>query len=163
MKKKKVKVNNISEKITESTKHSGYTVFIPESAKKKAVKPKKKKVPKTRNHGTLTESAFWSFIRSSLRQKSRWWKPIQECKKQARRKSQSENKRLKWEFQCNICKNWFSEKLIKVDHIKPVGTLKCANDLPLFVENLFCEISNLQCACDPCHNEKTLKDNKNGK
>ena len=28
----------------------------------------------------MTEAAFWSMIRSALRQKSRWWKPIAECK-----------------------------------------------------------------------------------
>lgn len=48
---------------------------------------KNKRVPtlKTRNAGTLTESAFWSFIRSALRQKSRFWKPITQCKMKSRR------------------------------------------------------------------------------
>jgi len=45
---------------------------------------KRKVTPKTRNSGTMTESAFWSFIRSGLRQKSRWWKPIAECKAKAK-------------------------------------------------------------------------------
>jgi len=128
-------------------------------AKKKVSKPRKNAQPKTRNHFTMTESQFWGMIRSALRQKSRWWHPIQECKKQARRKSQSLNKRLKWEFQCNMCKNWFPDKEISADHIKPVGTLKCAQDLPDFVENLFSEIDNLQPLCSKCHNEKTLTDN----
>lgn len=35
VKKDKKKVNSISEKITEAVKHSGYTVFIPEYARKK--------------------------------------------------------------------------------------------------------------------------------
>ena len=48
---------------------------------------RKPRVPRTRNAGTMTEAAFWSMIRSALRQKSRWWKPIAECKKLARRKS----------------------------------------------------------------------------
>ena len=65
MKKKKVKVNNVSEKITESTKNSGYTVFIPESVKKKAIKPKKttkprkNKVEKPYNAGTMSSAAFF--------------------------------------------------------------------------------------------------------
>jgi 5-methylcytosine-specific restriction endonuclease McrA len=127
---------------------------------KKAAKkaPKPPKVPKTRNCGTMTESGFWGFIRSSLRQKSRWWKPILGCKILSRRKSQSNNKRLKWEYQCNKCKNWFPEKEVSVDHIKPVGTLKSAQDLPFFVENLFCEIDNLQTLCDQCHTLKTQSD-----
>ena len=53
---------------------------------------KKPRVPRTRNAGTMTEAGFWSMIRSALRQKSRWWKPIAECKKLARRKSKSKNK-----------------------------------------------------------------------
>ena len=32
----------------------------------KAIRPKKPKVARTRNAGTMTESAFWSFIRSAL-------------------------------------------------------------------------------------------------
>lgn len=116
------------------------------------------KIPKTRNSGTMTESQFWGMIRSTLRSKSRWWKPILECKNGAKRKSQSTNKRLKWEFQCNMCKNWFPDKEISIDHIKPVGTLKCANDLPDFVENLFCTVDNLQCLCESCHTLKTQSD-----
>jgi len=43
-------------------------------------------------------------------------------------------------------------------HIHPVGTLTCANDLPQFVENLFCEEHNLQTICSKCHDAKTLKE-----
>ena len=46
-----------------------------------AKKVKKPRVPRTRNNETMTEAAFWSWIRSALRQKSRWWKPIAEAKK----------------------------------------------------------------------------------
>ena len=60
-----------------------------------AKKPKKPRVPRTRNAGTMTESAFWSMIRSALRQKSRWWKPISECKTLARRAYKGKNKRQK--------------------------------------------------------------------
>jgi 5-methylcytosine-specific restriction endonuclease McrA len=31
----------------------------------------------------------------------------------------------------------------------------CANDLPGFVERLFCEVDNLQVLCEGCHNIKT--------
>jgi 5-methylcytosine-specific restriction endonuclease McrA len=113
------------------------------------------KKDKLRNSGTMTESAFWSFIRSALRQKSRWWKPIAECKAKAKRKYNGPNKRQKFEYQCNQCKDWFSDKNINVDHIIPAGTLTNANDLPGFVERLFCEVDNLQVLCENCHNKKT--------
>lgn len=121
--------------------------------RKKAVK--RKTVDKPRNAGTMTESAFWSFIRSGLRQKSRFWKPITQCKLKARRPYKGPNKRQKFEYLCNVCDNWFPEKKINIDHIRPAGSLRCANDLPGFVERLFCEIDNLQCICEACHNIKT--------
>lgn len=137
--------------------------------KKKATvrKPRANAAPKTRNNGTLTESAFWSFIRSGLRQKSRWWKPITQCKLNAKRDYTGPNKRQKFEYQCNICKKWFADKNINVDHIHPAGSLNCANDLPGFVERLFCEVDNLQVLCIQCHDTKSKDDKlkliKNGK
>lgn len=116
------------------------------------------RAPKTRNSGTMTESAFWSFIRSGLRQKSRFWKPITECKMKSRRAYKGPNKRQKFEYQCNICKQWFAEKHINVDHIQPAGSLNCANDLPGFVTRLFCEVDNLQVLCIQCHDTKSKDD-----
>ena len=126
-------------------------------ARKKAAKPR---VAKTRNAGTMTESSFWGFIRSALRQKSRWWKPILLCKQKAKRAYKGPNKRQKFEYQCNICKSWYPDKKINIDHIVPAGTLRCANDLPGFVERLFCEQDNLQCICTTCHDKKTKNDKK---
>jgi 5-methylcytosine-specific restriction endonuclease McrA len=124
-------------------------------AKKKVTKPRKSTTPKTRNAGTMTESAFWGFIRSSLRQKSRWWKPITQAKDAAKRKYKGPNKRQKWEYLCNVCNSYFPNTEINVDHIIPAGTLRSAQDLPGFVERLFCEIDNLQVLCNVCHNKKT--------
>jgi 5-methylcytosine-specific restriction endonuclease McrA len=129
--------------------------------RKKAV-ARKPRVVKTRNAGTMTESAFWSFIRSALRQKSIWWKPITQTKMNARRAYKGPNKRQKFEYQCAHCTKWFPEKKINVDHICPAGSLNCAQDLPGFVERLFCESDNLQVLCESCHDVKT-KEEKNGK
>ncbi len=126
--------------------------------KKKTARKPRKVVVKPRCNGTMTESAFWSFIRSALRQKSRFWKPITECKLQARRLYKGVNKRQKYEYQCNMCQNWFIEKKINVDHIHPAGSLNCAQDLPGFVDRLFCEVDNLQVLCEKCHDKKTKTD-----
>ena len=123
-----------------------------------AKKTKKPRVIKTRNAGTMTESAFWSFIRSALRQKSRWWKPITQCKMKARRPYKGPNKRQKFEYQCKYCQQWFADKHVNVDHITPAGTLRCAADLPGFVERLFCEIDGLQVLCSKCHDKKTKEE-----
>lgn len=135
---------------------------VKKNAAKRRAKIPRTKTPKARNAGTMTESAFWSFIRSALRQKSRWWKPIMQAKMNARRPYKGPNKRQKFEYLCAHCKDWFPEKKINIDHIRPAGSLNCAQDLPGFVERLFCEVDNLQCLCEKCHDVKT-KSEKNAK
>ena len=129
----------------------------------KKIPVKRSRVAKTRNSGTMSESAFWSFIRSALRQKSRWWKPIAECKAKAKRPYNGPLKRQKFEYQCNQCKGWYPEKKINVDHICPAGSLNSAQDLPGFIERLFCEIDNLQVLCTDCHDVKTKEEKNVGK
>lgn len=131
-------------------------------AKKKVVKkttkkraPRKNAAPKIRNSWTMTESAFRSFIRSALRQKSRWWKPIWEAKQAARRRYRWLNKRQLREYQCNCCKEWVADKDCQVDHIIECGSLTCSADVPGFIERLFCEVDGLQIMCTKCHNKKT--------
>lgn len=114
---------------------------------------------KTRNAGTLTESAYWSMIRSILRKGTRYWKPILNAKLDARRKYKGTNKRQKWEYQCNICKKWFMEKETQIDHIIPVGSLKCSDDLKGFIERLTPE-EGFQLLCKSCHKIKTNEERK---
>lgn len=83
------------------------------------------------------------------------WKPIREAFERARRPNQSSNARLKWEYQCADCKDWFPAKEVEIDHINEAGSLTCADDLPGFVERLFCEVDGLQVLCTTCHNKKT--------
>lgn len=126
--------------------------------KRKSAKPR---VVRTRNAGTMTESSFWSFIRSALRQKSRFWKPILQVKHASRRAYKGPNKRQKFEYLCKSCLLWFPDKKINVDHIQPAGSLNCAADLPGFVERLFCEKENLQVLCTHCHDIKSKEDKLN--
>ena len=124
-------------------------------------KIKNPKVPRTRNNNTLTEAAFWGFIRSTLRNASRWWKPIAQCKAHSERAYKGTKKLQKWEYQCNHCKDWFMEKEIQVDHIIECGTLTCSEDVPGFIERLFCEKEGFQTLCKPCHQIKTNLARKN--
>ena len=126
-----------------------------------AKKVKKPRVPRTRNNATMTEAAFWSWIRSALRQKSRWWKPVTEAKNRVRRPYKGVNKRQKWEFKCAECTKYFKATEVNVDHIVPAGTLKTYSDLPGFVERLFCEVEGLQVLCAKCHDIKTALERKN--
>lgn len=118
----------------------------------------KQRTERTRNAGTMTESAFFGMIRAALRSKSRWWKPILMCKQTSRRLYKGTNKRQKYEYQCNVCKEWFKDKDVNVDHIIPCGSLNSFADLPGFVERLFIESDGLQVICSGCHNEKTKEE-----
>jgi 5-methylcytosine-specific restriction endonuclease McrA len=129
---------------------------------KKVAKPRAGAAPKTRNAGTWTDSQFLSFIRSALRQKSRWWLPILNVREKAKRPYTGVKKNQKWEYQCVKCNNWFMAKDVSVDHINPVGSLRSVEELPKFVENLFCTEDNLQVLCQSCHLLKTNEEKAKG-
>ena len=120
---------------------------------------KRTKVDKPFASGTMSKAQFFSFIRAGLRQKSRRWKPIYDCLNAAKRPSKDKNnKRLKWQYQCNRCKRWKQRTEVSVDHIMPCGSLNELTDLPQFVKTLFCEVDNLQVLCDACHTKKGKED-----
>jgi 5-methylcytosine-specific restriction endonuclease McrA len=60
-----------------------------------------------------------------------------------------------------VCKNWFIEKKINVDHIIAAGSLNCGADLDGFVNRLFVEVEGLQVLCSICHDKKTAKEREN--
>lgn len=132
---------------------------------KKKTTVKKVKVPRTRNMNTLTESEYFSRIRSALRNAFKWWLPMKEALRRASRPSENTaNKRLKTEYQCNKCKHWFARKLVEIDHIEAAGSLSCYDDIVPFIKRLTVEeISKYQILCKPCHKVKTMKDNSDRK
>ena len=114
-----------------------------------------KRVARTRAGGEWTEARYWTFIRTGLRQMSRRYPPIaRQVLNQARRSSQSANKRLKWEYQCKSCENWFPRKEVNLDHIEPCGKMVCLDDLAGYVGRMFCEPDGLQVLCTECHKSK---------
>ena len=119
-----------------------------------------KKVERTRNSGTWTESRYWQQVRSSLRRGFRYWKPIQEAKLAARREYSGDNRRRRWEYKCNCCGQYFPDKEVQVDHVFAVGSLRSAEDLVGFLERLTAE-EGYQVLCKECHkNVKTKEDMK---
>ena len=122
----------------------------------KPVKVKKEKAPKTRNGGTFTESQFWGFMRSGFRRQFRFWVPIQNAKRSARREYVGENKRQKWEYLCNNCQIYFPDKNVEVDHVTPCGSLKEWEDILPFLKRLTAEgEDSYRVLCKECHNIKT--------
>lgn len=114
----------------------------------------------TRNAGTMTEAEFFGKIRSALRKAFSYWQPMQEAKRRAKRPSQSDNKRLKFEYQCATCSDWFPDKETRIDHINPCGELKSLEDIAEFVRRLASEDPNdYQIVCVKCHQIKTNAEN----
>ena len=123
-------------------------------AKKKVTK--RIMVPRTRNAETLTESMYWSKIRSALRQAFQYWIPMQKALEKASRPSQSKNKAVKKEYLCKECTYWFQRKEVHIDHIEECGSLKSFDDIQGFIERLTIEdVNGFQVLCKPCHYAKS--------
>jgi len=113
---------------------------------------KRKTVPRPRNGGKWTEAEFWSRIRSALRQASRYWLPAQKAVQRHSRPYTGHLKRRRTEVQCQMCHEWVPPSRIDKDHVVPVGSLRCAEDLPGFVERLFAEDAGAyRPLCKDCH------------
>lgn len=126
-----------------------------------------RKTPPFEYYDKWTTARFWQFIRSALRAAYNKWPPkysvIKNSKRPAEQEWYNEDGRklnVKWEYQCNSCKEWWMQKQISVDHIEPVGTLKDYDDLPDFVRRLFVDERGLQILCSDCHNKKTQAERK---
>ena len=122
-----------------------------------------------RNGNTMTNAQYFSKIRSVLRSGFRYWNPMQQALKLASRPSQSLNKRLKTEYICEHCKNWFKRADVEIDHKIECGSLQKYEDIVPFIQRLTQEEpSSYAILCKPCHriktnNYKQLKKKTNGK
>jgi 5-methylcytosine-specific restriction endonuclease McrA len=105
-----------------------------------------------------SDAQYWGFIRSGLRAKWNRYPLKWEVLRNAARQAVITARGRKSEYQCAKCYKWWSAKEVTVDHVIPCGSLKSYDDLPAFVERLFCPIGNLQVLCMECHKEKTKAD-----
>lgn len=108
--------------------------------------------------GRWTKARFFSFIRSALRKASIKWPPLQDVMKLNRRPYVGPRKNVKWEHQCNMCKQWFLGTQIERDHIVECGSLSDWDDIPGFCRRLFCEVEGVQKLCVKCHVKKHQKE-----
>jgi hypothetical protein len=113
-----------------------------------------KRVERTRNGGTWTESMLMSRIRSALRRIWMYYKPRVAAKKAVERTVTG--KRHRYEYECEKCRKWHKSKMVEVNHRIPAGSLKSFKDLPDFCDRLFCEDpSGYSVLCKPCHKQLT--------
>lgn len=111
---------------------------------------------KTRAGNTWTESRYFSFIRSALRNAFKKYPPKYDALKEA--KVKVDWGRTKNAYVCASCDGCFKSTEVEVDHKVPAGSLKSYKDLPSFVERLFCEKDGLQVLCKECHKCKTQEE-----
>ena len=111
-------------------------------------------------HLTLMNKETLEFILNILRRGTTTWKGRTECLNRGRRKRlvglhKNGKEKFLFERQCDCCREWFllKDNCIEIDHIDPVGGFK--GDLNVWAERLYCDPSNLQALCIPCHLEKT--------
>jgi hypothetical protein len=114
--------------------------------------------------GTLEEQAIrdrCNKIRSMLRRA--WSKDPKrlQCLKDKRRKYVGPNKRQRYEHQCNICKKWWKQDEVQIDHVVPAGsflelTPECLGN---WAFRLF--EGQLQKVCVDCHNKKSAEERRN--
>ena len=104
-----------------------------------------------------TDARFWSFIRSALRRAwTKYPNKFRALNNAKLPKKGVRKGRKVFLYECEGCHGEFTTSQVTVDHIKPCGSLRSVDDLPVFVSNLFCELDNLQVLCKKCHHEKTM-------
>ena len=125
--------------------------------RKKPVRKKRPVVDPCSAHPLWSMARYRTFIRSAMRRAWLRWPPRFEALQNARRKNQSANKRLKWEFQCAHCTDWFQQKHISVDHITPWGSLMDLSHEEAWAR-LLVSVDQLQILCKDCHDKKSASE-----
>lgn len=110
-----------------------------------------RKTPPFKNYPQWTESRFFSFLRSALRQAWSRYPPKYQALEFAARPYVGPDKRQKKEYLCDRCNKWHKRNNVEVDHTIPAGTLTSFEHLPGFVERLFPAVETLRVLCKPCH------------
>lgn len=110
----------------------------------------------------MTElDAKLKWIKRPLEMATMKWPARGEALRSARRISQLSDKRTKWEYQCNHCKDWFKSKYIQLDHVVPKGKYSQETFFN-WVDKLLPSVTGWQVLCVPCHKIKSANEAANG-
>jgi 5-methylcytosine-specific restriction endonuclease McrA len=126
---------------------------------------KLKQKRKKRQKQPITVKAF---LIPKLRRASRFWRAKNECRNKAKvtiedGKFKNGNIRYKTKFKCNICHQLFDAHETNVDHINPVVGIEGFTNWDDYINNMFCEVENMQLLCHSCHDAKTSIEVENRK
>lgn len=120
-------------------------------------KPRKTSIEKPYSDGTMSKAMFFSMIRAALRQKSRWFLPVKNCRDRNKVPYVGTNKRRKWSYKCEECGLLFEGTETRVHHKIECGSLNCFEDVAGFAERLFCNSEHLKLVCNKCHDKEHKK------
>lgn len=115
------------------------------------------------NDGEWTPAKFRSFVTGALRTATRRWPPKYKALKEAftGRQVNKKTNKLAMHYMCAACSSEFVSGDVQVDHKKPAVDPKAGFiSWDVYVDRLYCESSNLQVLCKPCHAEKTAAEKK---
>mgnify|MGYP006348158135 FL=1 len=101
-------------------------------------------------HPEWSIARYRTFVRSALRKAWMKWPPKFEALKRARRDSQSDNRKLKYEYQCAHCQQWHRGDGVSVDHIVPWGDPWSMSFIDA-CRALLVSVEELQVLCEACH------------
>lgn len=114
-----------------------------------------------------------SWVTSQLRRLSMRWPPRNRVLKASRRelprkvkKDGTPYKKANYEYQCNICKDWFRSSDTVLDHkipvVKPTDITEKTEEefIGKFAVSLLCYEDGWQILCNPCHDKKSDGENK---
>jgi hypothetical protein len=105
-----------------------------------------------RNMETMTESEFWGMFKSMLRSGTKYWKPKLEYLNSKSRPYKGTNKRIKTEYQCEACNQWYVRAKIEVNHKVPVGGIASFEDIGIVAKKLYLEtLVGWEVLCKECH------------
>lgn len=107
----------------------------------------------------MIDSFEW--IKRHIEALSYKWTPRTAAKNASRRVSQLSDKRVKYQFQCNHCEEWFKAKETQLDHIVPKGRYS-KETFFVWLDRLFCQADGFQVLCIPCHKVKSAKEHNDG-
>lgn len=108
-----------------------------------------------------------AFAIRMLRRNSLRWPPRSEAKNEGREKrvvikqtKMGEKKVELWHYMCAKCSQWFRDKEIHLDHIKPVvDPIAGFTTFDDFIDRLLVSKQEFQRLCLPCHAEKSVAEN----